>query len=130
MLPAIAKAKDLEILAANLRDAKPFGIERLYTQLGSCHGPAGGAPGRRRVSTERIPRDKSPNLARRGEALSPIAAEACSPAVFTCTSVQREPTPGGPGSGLRQGRKRFLCQLPLWFYIYNQDTGTQTITFL
>ena len=27
--------------------------------------------------------------------------------------VQREPTPGGPGSGLRRGRKRFLCQLPL-----------------
>jgi hypothetical protein len=27
--------------------------------------------------------------------------------------VQREPTPGGPGSGLRPGRKRFLCQLPL-----------------
>jgi hypothetical protein len=27
--------------------------------------------------------------------------------------VQREPTPGGPGSGLRPGRKRrFLCQLP------------------
>jgi hypothetical protein len=22
---------------------------------------------------------------------------------------------GGPGSGLRPGRKRFLCQLPLWF---------------
>jgi hypothetical protein len=20
---------------------------------------------------------------------------------------------------LRRGRKRFLCQLPLWFYIYN-----------
>jgi hypothetical protein len=32
--------------------------------------------------------------------------------------VQRELTPGGPGSGLRPGRKRFLCQLPLWFYIY------------
>jgi hypothetical protein len=31
--------------------------------------------------------------------------------VFTCA-------PGGPGSGLRLGRKRFLCQLPLWFYIY------------
>jgi hypothetical protein len=26
--------------------------------------------------------------------------------------VQRGPTPGGPGSGLRPGRKRFLCQLP------------------
>jgi hypothetical protein len=33
--------------------------------------------------------------------------------------VQREPTPGGPGSGLRPGRKRFLCQLPLWFYIFS-----------
>jgi hypothetical protein len=32
--------------------------------------------------------------------------------------VQREPTPGGPGSGLRPGRKRFLFQLPLWFYIF------------
>jgi hypothetical protein len=30
--------------------------------------------------------------------------------------VQRESTPGGPGSGLRPGRNRFLCQLPLWFY--------------
>jgi hypothetical protein len=47
-----------------------------------------------------------------------IAAEARSPAVFTCVPVQRELTPGGPGSGLRPGRKRFLCQLPLWFYIY------------
>jgi hypothetical protein len=24
----------------------------------------------------------------------------------------------GPGSGLVRGRKRFLCQLPLWFCIY------------
>jgi hypothetical protein len=32
--------------------------------------------------------------------------------------VHREPTPGCPGSGLRPGRKRFLCQLPLGFYIY------------
>jgi hypothetical protein len=47
-----------------------------------------------------------------------IASEACSPAVFTCVSAQRELTPGGPGSGLRPGRKRFLCKLPLWFYIY------------
>jgi hypothetical protein len=31
--------------------------------------------------------------------------------------VHRGPTPGGPGSGLRPGRKRFLRQLPLWFYI-------------
>jgi hypothetical protein len=27
--------------------------------------------------------------------------------------VHREPTPGGPGSGLRRGRKRLLRQLPL-----------------
>ena len=70
MLPAIVKAKDLEILAANLLDAKQFGIQRLYTQLGSCHGPAGGAPAAGiggRTSTERIPWDKPPNLARRGE---------------------------------------------------------------
>jgi hypothetical protein len=36
--------------------------------------------------------------------------------------VHREPTPGGPGSGLRRGRKRFLCQLlgsaALILYIY------------
>jgi hypothetical protein len=38
--------------------------------------------------------------------------------LFACVSVQRGLTPGGPGPGLRQGRKRFLCQLPLWFYIY------------
>jgi hypothetical protein len=44
-------------------------------------------------------------------------AEACSPAVFACVSVQRELAPGGPG--LRPGRGRFLCQLPLWFYICN-----------
>jgi hypothetical protein len=73
MLPAIVKAKDLEILDGNLREAKPFGIERLYTQLGSCHGPAGGAPAAGGgvgggVSTERtLARGKPPNLARRGE---------------------------------------------------------------
>jgi hypothetical protein len=43
---------------------------------------------------------------------SPTAAGACSPAVF---SVQREPTPGGPGSGMRPGNKCFPRQLPLWF---------------
>jgi hypothetical protein len=31
--------------------------------------------------------------------------------------VHHEPTPGGPGSGLRRGRRRPLCQLPL-FSIY------------
>jgi hypothetical protein len=34
------------------------------------------------------------------------------------TDTPPEPTPGGLGSGLRPGRRRFLCQLPLWFYIY------------
>jgi hypothetical protein len=28
-----------------------------------------------------------------------------------------ESTPGGPGPGLRPGRRRCVCQLPLWFYI-------------
>jgi hypothetical protein len=32
--------------------------------------------------------------------------------------VQREPTPGSPGSGLRPGRKRVLCQLPLWVWVF------------
>jgi hypothetical protein len=43
---------------------------------------------------------------------SSIAAGACSPALFTCMSVHREPAAGGPGSGWRQARRRFLCQLP------------------
>ena len=41
-----------------------------YTQLGSCHGPAGGAPAAGAgggVSAERIPRGKPPDLARRAE---------------------------------------------------------------
>lgn len=41
-----------------------------YTQLGSCHGPAGGAPAAGAgggVPAERIPRGKPPDLARRGE---------------------------------------------------------------
>jgi hypothetical protein len=50
---------------------KPLGIERLYTQLGSCHGPAGGAPaagvgGRGGGSAGRIPRDTPPSLSGRG----------------------------------------------------------------
>jgi hypothetical protein len=50
-----------------------FGIERLYTytQSGSCHGPASGAPAAGvggGVSDERIPRGTAPpNLAGRGE---------------------------------------------------------------
>jgi hypothetical protein len=45
---------------------KPFGIERLYTQLGSCHGPAGGAPSAGvggGGSAERIPRGTAHHLA-------------------------------------------------------------------
>jgi hypothetical protein len=41
-----------------------------YTQLGSCHGPAGGASAAGAgggVPAERIPRGKPPDLARRGE---------------------------------------------------------------
>jgi hypothetical protein len=36
--------------------------------------------------------------------------------------VHREPNPGVPGSGLRRGRKRFLCQLPLWSYALVPNT--------
>jgi hypothetical protein len=38
--------------------------------------------------------------------------------IYVYVGTAREPTPGGPGSGLRPGRRRFLCQLPLWFYLY------------
>jgi hypothetical protein len=48
MLPSIVKAKDLEILAANLLMPKvKCGITEvtgIIRQLDSCHGPAGGAP--------------------------------------------------------------------------------------
>jgi hypothetical protein len=44
----------------------------------------------------------------------PIAAGArVQPGGIYVHVVQREPTPGGPGPGLRPGRRRFLCQLPL-----------------
>jgi hypothetical protein len=60
----------LEILAANLLDAKQFGIQRIIHQLGSCHGPACGAPAAGAgggVPAGRAPRVNPPNLARRGE---------------------------------------------------------------
>jgi hypothetical protein len=47
-----------------------FGIERLYTQTRSCHGPAGGAPAAGidgGVLAQRIPQDTPPHLVRRGE---------------------------------------------------------------
>jgi hypothetical protein len=55
-------------------DAKQFGIERLYIQISSCHGPAGGAPAAGvggGVPAERIPWVSTPpNLARRGEVVN------------------------------------------------------------
>ncbi len=48
----------------------PTWLTHESAQISSCHGPAGGAPAAGVggwVSTERIPRDKPPNLARRGE---------------------------------------------------------------
>jgi hypothetical protein len=47
----------------------PTQVTGYYTQLGSCHGPAGGAPSAGvggGVPAERIPRVTPPNLARRG----------------------------------------------------------------
>jgi hypothetical protein len=77
----------LEILAANpprlslaMWDLDPTWLTYEYTQLGSCHGPAGGAPaagvGGGRVPTERIPRGKPPNLARWGE-IADFASWSC-----------------------------------------------------
>jgi hypothetical protein len=43
-LPAIVELLVLRLLTGNLLVPNGFGIERPYTQLGSCHGPAGGAP--------------------------------------------------------------------------------------
>jgi hypothetical protein len=53
-------------------DLDPAWLTYEYTQLGSCHchGPASGAPAAGAgvgVPTERTPRGKPPNLARRGE---------------------------------------------------------------
>ena len=61
---------NLRFLTANLLDAKQFGIQRIIRQLGSCHGPAGGAPvagAGGGVPAERVPRGKPLGLARRGE---------------------------------------------------------------
>jgi hypothetical protein len=51
-------------------------------------------------------------------AIEPHCSRGVQPGGICACVVQREPTPGGPGSGWRPGRKCFLCQLPLWFYIY------------
>ena len=55
-----------------------------YTQSGSCHGPAGGAPAAGvggGVSTERIPRGKPPNLERRGEIVTKTKTQELRPAL-------------------------------------------------
>jgi hypothetical protein len=36
--------KQFRVIGNHSAMPKPFDIERLYIQLGSCHGPAGGAP--------------------------------------------------------------------------------------
>jgi hypothetical protein len=46
----------------------------------------------------------------------PHCSQGVQPGGICAYAVNRESTPGGPGPGLRPGRKRFLCQLPLWFY--------------
>jgi hypothetical protein len=46
-------------------------------------------------------------------ATEPHCSRGVQPGGIYAYVAQREPTPGGPGSGLRPGRKRFLCQLPL-----------------
>jgi hypothetical protein len=50
-------------------DLDPTWLAYEYTQLGSCHGPAGGAPAAGvggGVSTERIPREKKTQLGAAG----------------------------------------------------------------
>jgi hypothetical protein len=67
-----------------------------YTQLGSCHGPAGGAPaagaGGGVRPAGRIPRGKPPDLARRGEIAT--KTQKLRPAL-SCLTTQRswEPLP-------------------------------------
>jgi hypothetical protein len=56
-------------------DLDPTQVTGYYNQLGSCHGPAGGAPATEvggGVPAERIPRVTPPNLARRGEVVNEI----------------------------------------------------------
>jgi hypothetical protein len=59
-----------DVVVSHAWDLDPTWLTYEYTQLGSCHGPTGGVPAAGvggGVPTERIPRDKPPNLARRGE---------------------------------------------------------------
>jgi hypothetical protein len=46
-------------------------------------------------------------------ATEPHCSRGVQPGGIYVYAVNREPTPGGPGPGLRRGRKRFLCQLPV-----------------
>jgi hypothetical protein len=70
MAPSVKNKRKL-----SKRKTVAFGASRYsrvpyYTQLGSCHGPAGGAPSAGvggGVPAERIPRVTPPYLARRGE---------------------------------------------------------------
>jgi hypothetical protein len=58
ILPGIAKLGISRLLAGNLRDAKAVWHRAALTQLGSCHGLAGGAPAAGvggGVPAERIP---------------------------------------------------------------------------
>jgi hypothetical protein len=65
--------------------------------------------------------NKSRGCCCRTPARRPLSPSHCSrgvqPGGIYAYVVHREPPPGGPGSGLRRGRRRFLYQLPLWFYI-------------
>jgi hypothetical protein len=65
LLTAKAQGRVRAVIMRRPADAEPCGIERLYTQLGSCHEPAGGAPAAGvggGASTERILRGTPPNL--------------------------------------------------------------------
>jgi hypothetical protein len=117
--PSAAHVTDLPAVPS----LPPFGLTARatkYFKKGSSPPPRATDPGVLGAPCEAggpsvmqpTPKQTNPHSSNR-RPLGLIAAEAFSPAVFTCTSVQREPTPGGPGSGLRPGRRRFLCQLPL-----------------
>jgi hypothetical protein len=51
-------------------------------------------------------------------AIEPDCSRGVQPGGICVCVVQRGPTLGGLGSGLRPGRKRLLCQLPLCFPVF------------
>jgi hypothetical protein len=60
-------------------------------------------------------------------AIEPHCSRGVQPGGIYVHVVQREPAPGGPGSGLRPGRRRFLHRLPLWFYsVYRRSIEIKT----